>query len=287
MVVLQFLLPLLIVVSLLVVAVSRRPPLPVTERLGVVARSTRRWRLIGMLVGLVVALTAARGGALGRGLLLAVPLSGLCVLLGVMAGERGVRAPAGARRSVTLEVRNPRDYLPRILSSAVGAATVLLGGLLVFTSAIGSTDDLGRAGRSLKRACSDILAQARGPWPGTFYAWPLVAVVLVGLAAAGIALASVTSRPRQAEDPAVDDALRRQAATGVVAAVGLLVTVPLVGVGIVAAAGLLQICAAPAAWTAIGTLLLAVVPLALVLGCWCVAVLVGSGRATTAELARP
>lgn len=287
MAVLLDLLPLLIVAALLVAALLRRPPLPVPERLGAVARSTRQWRLTGLLVGLVAAAAATQAGALGRGLLLAGPLFGLCALLGVVAGELGVRAPADARRSVTLEVRRPRDYLPRILSSAVGAAVVLLGGLLAFTSAIGSTDDLGRAGRSLSRACSDISAEARGPWPGRYYAWPLAAVVLAGLVVAGIALVSVTNRPRQGEDPAVDDALRRQLVTGVVAAVGLLVTVPLVGVGITAASGLLQICAAPASWKAIGTLLLAVVPLALALGAWCAALLVVSGRVGTAEPAQP
>ena len=72
-----------------------------------------------------------------------------------------------------------------------------------------------------------------------------------------------------------------------VAAVGLLVTVPLVGVGLVAAPGLLQICAAPTVWSVIGTLLLAVVPLALALGVWCAAVLAAPGRVRHAEPARP
>jgi len=284
--VLQHLLPLLIVVGLVIAVLLRRPPLAVPERLGAVARSTRRWRLAGLLFGLAAAATATQSGALGRGLLLAGPVFGLCVLLGVVAGELGVRAPANARRSVTLEVRSPRNYLPQMLTSSVGAATLLLGGLLAFTSAIGSADDLGRAGRSLTRACSDLSAQSRGPWPGSFYAWPLAVVVLVGLVVAGIALASVTRRPRQGEDPGLDDALRRQVATGVIAAVGLLVTVPLVGVGAVAAPGLLQICAAPAAWTAIGAMLLAVIPLALALGIWCGAVLFVPGRVRTAEPAR-
>jgi len=284
---LQLLLPVFIVLGLLIAALLRRPPLRVPERLGAVARSTRRWRLAGLLVGLAAAATSVLSGALGRGVLLAGPLFGLCVLLGVVAGELGVRAPADARRSVTLEVRRPSDYLPRLLTSAVGVATVLLSGLLAFTSAIGSSDDLGRAGRSLTRACSDFSVQGRGPWPGSFYAWPLAAVILVGLVVAGVALASVTRRPRQGEDPSLDDALRRQVATGVITAVGLLVTVPLVGVGTVAAAGLLQICAAPTAWTVVGTLLLAVVPLALALGFWCAAVLLAPGRVRAAEPVQP
>lgn len=283
---LQRLVPLLLVVGLLIAVLLRRPPLAVPERLGVVARATRRWRLGGLLVGLAAGATAAQSGALGRGLLLAGPVVALCVLLGVVAGELGVRAPAGERRSATLEVRSRRSYLPRWLTPAVAAATAVLVALLAFTSALGSADELGRAGRSLTRACSEVSVEGRGPWPGSFYAWPLAAVVVAGLVVAGVALGSLTRRPRQGEDPGLDDALRRQVATGVVAAVGLLVTVPLVGVGIVAAAGLLQICAAPTAWIAVGTLLLAVVPLALALGLWCAAVLVVPGRVRAADAVR-
>ena len=77
------------------------------------------------------------------------------------------------------------------------------------SAAIGSADDLGRAGRSLTRACSALAVEGRGPWPGSFYAWPLIAVVLIGLVVAGVALLSVTRRPRQGEDSVLDDALRR------------------------------------------------------------------------------
>ncbi len=283
---LRTLLPLLLVVGLLVAVLLRRPSLAVPERLGAVARSTRRWRLAGLLVGLAVAVTSAQSGALGRGVLLAGPLLSLCVLLGVVAGELGVRAPADARRSVTLEVRSLRDYLPRALTSSVAAAALLLGALLTFTSAIGSADDLGRAGRWLARACSDVQSEGRGPWPGSFYALPLAPVLLVGLVVAGVGLNGLTRRPRQGEDPAVDDALRRHMATTVMAAVGLLVTVPLVGVGVLAAAGLLQVCAAPVAWTVVGTLLLAVVPLALALGLWCAALLLSPARVLTVDAAQ-
>ena len=279
-------LPLLIVTALLVAVLLRRPPVAVPERLGGVARSTRRWRLAGLLVGLAAAATSAQSGSLGRGVLLAGPLLALCVLLGVVAGELGVRAPAGARRSASVEVRRVGDYLPRLLTSAVGAATVLLLALLAFTSAIGAADDLGRAGRWLTRACSDNSSEGRGPWPGSFYTWPLVVVVLVGAVVAGVAVVAVVRRPRQGEDAVLDDALRRDVVTGVVAAVGLLVTVPLVGVGLVASAGLLQICAAPAAWTVVGTILLAVVPLSLLLGIWCAAVIAAPGRVQPVEPVR-
>jgi hypothetical protein len=252
-------------------------------RLGAVARSTGRWRLTGLLVGLVVAGASAQSGALGRGVLLAVPLLCLCVLLGVVVGELRVQPPAADRRSAALEVRGARDYLPRLLAPLVGTATVLLGALLAFTAAVASADDLGRAGRALSRACSPVSAESRGPWPGSFYALPLAVVVGTGLLLAAVALASIARRPRQGEDRRVDDALRRQSATGVTAAVGLLVTVPLAGTGVVAASGLHQVCAAPPAWTAVGWALLVVVPVAVALGTWCAALLVVPGTVRTAE----
>ena len=280
------LLPVLLVIGLLVAALLARPSLPVPERLGAVARSTLRWRLAGLGVGLLAAASSAQSGALGRGLVLAVPLLCLCVLLGVVAGELRVRPPAADVRAAALEVRSGRQYLPPVLPALVAAATVVLGALLTFTSAIATEDDLGRPGRALGRACSAVSAELRSPWPGSFYALPLAAVVLAGLALAAVALVSVARRPRQGEDPLLDDALRRQAATAVVAAVGLLVTVPLVGTGVPAAAGLLQVCAAPAGWTAAGSALLVVIPLAVALGAWCAAQLLVPGRVRSPEPAQ-
>lgn len=287
MAVLQRLLPLLLVTGLLVVVLLLlRAPQALPERLQAVARTTGRWRLAGLLVGVAVAATSAQSGALGRGVLLAVPMLSLCVLLGVVAGELRVRPPAAGLRSAPLEVRSTRDYLPPVLTGLVGAATVVLGGLLALTSAVASADDLGRAGRALARACSPVSAEVRTPWPGSWYALPLAAVVGAGLVVAAVALVAVTRRPRSGEDPQVDDALRRQSATAVVAAVGLLVTVPLVGTGVVAASGLLQVCAAPAGWTAVGRGLLVAVPLALALGTWCAARLVVPSPVRTLEPAR-
>lgn len=286
MAVLQRLLPLLLVAGLLVGVLLLRPALQVPERLGAVARATRRWRLAGLVAGLVVAGLAADTGGLGRGLLLAAPLLALCVLLGVVIGELGVRPPAGDRRSAALEVRSARDALPRVLTPLVVAALVVLGALLAFTSAVASADDLGRAGRALSRACSPVSTESRGPWPGSFYAVPLAVLVTAGLLLAAVALHSIARRPRQGEDQLVDDALRRQAATGVVAAVGLLAAVPLFGTALFTAPGLLQVCAAPAAWTWTGRALLVVAPLALALGTWCAALLVVPGTVRTSEPAR-
>jgi hypothetical protein len=252
---------------------TRQPavsPSPEQER---VARTAGRWRLAGAGTGLVVAIVAAYQGALGRGLLLAAPLFGLCVLAGVIVGELRVRPNEGAERRATLEVRRVRDYLPRALGVTVAAATVVLGVVLVLTTAAGSPDDLGRAGRDLFRRCSAMTAEGHGPWPGSFYALPLAVVVTCGVLIGAVAMIRIVRRPAQSGDPAAEDALRRSAARSVTAAVGILVAVPLAGVGAVAGMALAGFGCRPDWWIVPMAALAVVVPAALALAAWCAAAL--------------
>jgi hypothetical protein len=108
-----------------------RPAVPSVP--AAVARQTARWRWGGVITGLAVGGSAAGTGALGRGLLLAAPVFGLCVLAGVVAGEFTVRPAAGPARAAVLEVRRVRDYLPRGLTRAVLGAAV---GLLSWCAAV-------------------------------------------------------------------------------------------------------------------------------------------------------
>lgn len=252
------------------------------HRLRAVARTTTRWRWAGLAAGVAGLVVAAQTGSLGRGAMLAGPVLALGVLLGVVVGELRVAPQRGEVRSAVLETRRVRDYVPRATSWAVAAAVVVGAGLLTATTVTGSADDLGRAGRSLAYRCSDTLSGAAGPWPGSFYSLPLAAVVLGGLAATALALRAVTLRPRQGEDPWVDDALRRHAARAVVAAAGLLVAVPLAGVAAVTALTMNTAWqnTADCPFGAAGTLAvplvvaaLVVALLALALGGWCVATL--------------
>jgi hypothetical protein len=284
---------LLAVVVVSAVASGRRsrvlPPV-LTERLVHTARTTRRWRLAGLVAGVAVAIVSAQHGALGRGLMLAVPLCALCVLAGVVLGELRVSAPQGAVRSATLEVRRVRDYLPQRLTAAVGTATGLLLVVLALTTATGSADDLGRAGRSFALRCSAVMAGATGPWPGSFYSVPLALVVLAGLLLAAFALRRVVQRPRQGEDAAVDDVLRRQAAEAVVASCGLLVALPFAGVSLLTASALHNHTCPPAGASVAVIVLVALVPALVALGAWCVGVLVtpaGTGRHAPAPVDVP
>ncbi len=277
-----------VVVVRLIVGTPRvaRPAVLASPELQATARTTRRWRLVGVAVGLVVGLIAAYQGGLGRGLLLAAPIFALCVLGGVLVGELRVRAPGGSVRRATLEVRRIRDYVPRSLGSSVLAAGMLLALLLVLTTAAGSPDDMGRAGRQLVRRCSPVMTAGSGAWPGSYYAFPLAVVVLCGLLAAGVVLTRVVRRPLQSEDLAVDEALRRSAAGSVTAALGLLIAVPLAGVSAVAGAALVGIDCRPVWWTIAATGLAALAVMSLVLAGWC-AVILATGTAQTADQAVP
>ncbi|UOY01543.1 hypothetical protein [Blastococcus sp. PRF04-17] len=272
---------LLLVLAGATVAVARRAGrpgeelrgAPVSAWLRATARRTRLWRLAGLTAGTAVGITAMQFDPLGRGPLLAAPLCALLVLAGVVVGELQVTAPRDTVRTAGLAVRRAGEYLPRRLTAAVATATGLLAVVLALTTAAGSPDDLGRAGRALARRCSAFVSEAVGPWPGSFYALPLVAVVVPGLVLAALALRRIVHRPRSADDARLDDALRRQAADSVVAGCGLLVAVPLTGVSFFAAHALSNLDCAPPTWRVLAGALGLLVPAVLALSLWCVVAL--------------
>ena len=237
------------------------------------ARTVAAWRVAGAVVGVAVAAWSVQADALGRGLMLAAPLVGLCVLAGVVVGEFRVTAPDGPVREAGLAVRRWQAYLPPRLTAAVAGSAGLLAVVLVAATLAGSPDDLGRAGRRLVRECSPDMTQSHGPWPGSFYAWPLAVVVGTGLLLAGRAVVRIARRSGQGEDLATEERQRRRSAAAVTAAAGLLVAVPLAGVSAVAAVSLLGIGCRPALWTVLGWGLVAVLPIAVGLAARCLVVL--------------
>jgi hypothetical protein len=259
--------------------------LPVRARTA--ARTVAAWRIAGTAAGVAAGAWSSQAGSGGRGLMLAAPVFALCVLAGVVVGELVVTAPRGAVREAGLAVRRWQAYVPPRLTTAVAASAVLLAGILAATVRAGAPDDLGRAGRQLVRQCSAVMTQAHGPWPGSFYAWPLALVVGGGLLLAGVAVVRIARRPSQAEDAALEDALRRRSAAAVTAAAGLLVAVPLLGVGATAAMGLLAIDCRPALWTVVGWALVAVLPLAFGLAARCLVLLLVPALAEPRRTATP
>ncbi|MCV2488971.1 hypothetical protein OF117_06315 [Geodermatophilus sp. YIM 151500] len=274
-----------VVLPVLAAVARNRPGLPPVPRdpwLRATARTTARWRITGVLLGLLAALAVTEHDRLGRGLLLAAPLFTLCVLTGVVVGELRVATPEGAVRSASLQVRRVRDHVPRRLGAAVLGATVLLVLVAAWTTAAGSPDDLGRAGRTLVRRCSEVVSTGVGPWPGSFYTAPLAVLVLAGLAGAALALRRIVQRPRDPADASADAELRVRSVAAVTAATGLLVGVPLGGLTVVAGHALLNVDCRPGWWTALGAASLLLAPAALALTAWCVTVLLapGSSRAS-------
>lgn len=228
--------------------------------LGAVARSTGRWRLAGLVVGLLAAVLVARAGGLGLGLLLAAPVFGLGVLGGVLVGEVTAAGPARVpTRRAAVEVRRARDYLPARLAGTVATLALALAGLLAVTSWTAAGDDLGRAGRSLRQVCPDGSVAGAGPWPGSFYSVPLALAVVAGLAVAAVVLHRIARRPWTGPGPGLradDDRIRRQSAAAVTAACGVLVAVPLAGTALVAGAALRSLSCPPGWAVAAGWVLL-------------------------------
>jgi len=188
-----------------------------------------------------------------------------------LALERGVRlaGPDGRRPAGPVAAEDPERRGARGGVADPGLLLVVAAA----TTAAGSPDDQGRAGRSISRQCTPDLSASHGPWPGVYYTGRLAAVVLVGLLLAYLALRAIVQRPRAGE-VAGDDALRRGSARTVTGPVGVLIAIPLGGVGVIAAGGLLGIDCAPPWWTVIAWGLLALAPIALAIVVWCAATVI-------------
>ena len=256
-------------------------------------RSTR-WSLAGLVGGLVGALIISRWDPLGRGVLLAAPLFGLVVLVSVCLGETTARISWTSHRQASLLTRRVREYLPTRLTTAVIIATTTLTISLIGATFAGSTDDLGRAGRSLTVTCLNGVTNGSGPWPGWFYAGPLLALTGLGAAAAAVALFAIVRRSRpgyhhsgQVDDAdpttTADDDLRRRSARTVVAASGVAVAIPLGGVTTFGAIALIGIECLPLAGRVVQYGWIAVIPLSTILLGWSAMTLVGDGIAAVAE----
>jgi hypothetical protein len=196
----------------------------VNEHRGVVeiARHTRRWRVVGLVLGAVAAVLllvlGERVASLGRAAALAPTVLGAGVLLGTIAGELTARPAVGIRRSAAVETRTLGSILPRGRAVLLAVSTGLLVGALALGAAWGSADDLGRAGRWLTRQCvleedgvgRVLVGSSRGPWPGSFYAVPLTLALVVLAVLVAVALRAIVDRPRpELDSRGLDTLLRR------------------------------------------------------------------------------
>lgn len=261
-------------------AVVRRPRVRVAlheqPEVAAIHRTARFWRAAGFVLALVGAVVLVAGpDALGRSTALLPAVCGLALIAATAAGELLAPRRRGPVRTAVLERRSLGVVVPRGSAWLAGSGTLALTALLSVGWVLGSADDRGRAGRVLASQClgpdgSVVRSAARGPWPGEYYAVPMLAALVVLTLVALLALAAVVRRARpSAEGAGLDRLLRRASARHVLAAlsvtawgttapVALLMTGPLSGLG-----------ACPPAWhdvAAVGTLALGVT--ALVAATW-------------------
>jgi hypothetical protein len=263
----------------------REPVAPVGEPLRPAATRAFMWRSAGLLLGVIVALRLAFAPPswLGLGLAVTAPALALCILLGVLAGELSGYTSRGPARSATLSARSVRSYLPSVATRWTAGLTVVLAGLLTATTATGSPDDQGRAGRSLTVLCGggvgELSSSSYGPWPGLFYSAPIGGGTLAGLIAGGVVLHRIAHRPRPgAEVEGPDDALRRRSSRMVMSAAGLLVATSLTGAALFAGSAMINVDCAPVWLTALGWLTLATAALGFVSAAGFASVLLIPGR---------
>jgi hypothetical protein len=248
------------------------------ERVASVGEPLRRaatraflWRSAGLLLGVVLALRLAFAPPswLGLGLAITAPALALCILLGVLAGELSGYTNRGPARSAILHPRSVGAYLPPVATRWTSGLTLILAGLLTATTATGSPDDQGRAGRSLTLLCGggigELYSSSHGPWPGLFYSAPIGGGVVLGLAAAAVVLHRIAHRPRPgAEVEGPDDVLRRRSSRMVMSAAGLLVATSLTGAAFFAGSAMVSVDCPPAWLTLLGWLALGIAALAFV-----------------------
>lgn len=235
-------------------------------------------RVLGLLAGVAVLVPLGFIGRLGQGLVLVPAIFAVVQIVGVLAAEIATRRDARRPGLASLEVRRVRDYWPRSLAVTALVTGLVLGGVIGWTTAVASPDDAGRAGRAMAytctRGCDD---GSFGPWPGSFYTIPLAIGLAVTLVLAIVTLVVVVRRPRNGAEPAlvvIDDAIRRQSASSVLAALLVGLAGSLAGIGLTAGPALLVVGDRAAAdFTVIGWLFVGLGVLALGALCWAVAVL--------------
>ena len=232
-----------------------------------------RWRLAGVLAGVIGAVVVLTASVSIRGVLVAAPVFGVGVLAGTLAGELGMPAPTGQVRSAELRVRRTADYVPRGLGALVCASAVALVALVTVTTTARLPGLLGSP--SDPECYVHEGDYGVGLWPGVQNTVPALSVVLIGLILAALTLRWVVRRPRSADVVRFDDASRRRSAEVVTAAAGILVLascLSIAGTAGLTLRFLASVCTA-SSWASNGTLLSIVALAAFLATAWCGAAL--------------
>lgn len=169
----------------------------------------------------------------------AAPLFGLLVLLAACAGEMLTAPPETSLRSAGIARRRIVDLVPRRLTWAVCLTTVALAISGVAGALTGTEGRFGsNVGRSYTVACQTLSATT-SPYPGAFFALPILALAAVGVVATALALRVVANRRALGNNAEEDLAARRRSARAVISATGLAGAIPLIGISITGGLALL------------------------------------------------
>lgn len=213
------------------------PRLQQLRRVGAISRGA------GAVAALVVGGVLASVDATARLAAVAPAAMGAVMICAILLGQHLTRDAAFHAGSASLERRNLRTYVPTVLAWTVGVVLVLLASILAWSTAVAGTSDLGRASVYPYECLVDTdngptwAFGWNGPFPGGYYSLPIAAALSVLCVIAVVALILVARRPRNGADAELvrlDDALRRQTSEGILASVGLAVSLTLLGVGLVA-----------------------------------------------------
>ncbi|WP_432991621.1 hypothetical protein [Dactylosporangium sp. CA-233914] len=184
-----------------------------------------------MSAGLLAAILLAAGPEADIGPAVAMPVMAALLAAGLLAADRTVARPESAGvRTARLVRRRVLDIVPIGPAAGVFVLTVGLSGLLAVTSAASTPHNFSEItpanpddGRHI--GCLSGGMTQSGPWPGWYYAIPVLATIAVAV----VALRGVVARPFAESAACSGDTYRRRTASAIVAAVGLVVAVPLAG----------------------------------------------------------
>jgi hypothetical protein len=181
-----------------------------------------RW--VGAAIGLTVNSLVSFSPESDVDLLYEFSVFGLCVMAGVFAADVVARQSPGRLRVAHMTPRRIRDYVPRALTATVAGQAVVLVTLPIIAAATASADAAGHSGRALSVTCP-AGRQLLSPWPGPYYAWPILGGLTFGTVACALLLRRITARSGSDEQ-------HRTGARAAISAWGVLVSAPLFGVSL-------------------------------------------------------
>ncbi|MEV1069719.1 hypothetical protein [Streptomyces sp. NPDC050263] len=187
------------------------------ERLLARADLCARWAGLALGVVVVQLLLTMGGDELAMPFVSAVTAFGLCAVGGVLLGDSLTPAPQEAVRTAGLAPRRVRDHVPPRMAPLFVFQTACLVVLLTIGAAVADPDGQGRAGRTLTVTCAAGPTRHLGPWPGLFYATPVLVSLALGTAACAWSLRRIAHRPG-------DNLRRHDRSWAIIAAWGLLVS---------------------------------------------------------------